>query len=422
MAVMRILQLFLLLLLLMQVSCQTKKEDAVSTPTSSDSIIVLRADYPESADTVKLSQIADTMFYVKLDHKSNDFIQIQYLDSLIFVQDIDYVYAYNKAGKLLYKVYARTGCFDLDPENGKFYTYSCSTKRIKTYDFKGKELKSITSKADEVGFYGASFIALNDSLFALSMPINGREKNELIFINDKGQCVKHIKNIEPFTPGENSGILNEDWGRTLFRTNEGLRYHRCYRDTLFAIEQDMTLRPILIEQKISKVELNMQTEGDRKKYIEYCCKYEKYAVKIFESSRYYIIEYLLGRDYGSLPNFLVYDKTTGKLNRIELDWEHYPKIRQFQYGIFNDYDGGLAFTPSCQSGDYLIMANAGVAQGWGNNLPKTLYDEGRKIGGVQCSCKSNVYRSIEAKKRADAFFDNLDEKENTMLTIVKLKK
>lgn len=75
-----------------------------------------------------------------------------------------------------------------------------------------------------------------------------------------------------------------------------------------------------------------------------------------------------------------------------------------------------------QSGDYLIMLNAGRAQGWRKDFPKTLYTDGKKIEGKQYSCKSDVYRTINDKKRADDFFNHLNEKENTMLMIVKLKK
>lgn len=64
----------------MQVSCQTKKEESVSTPKTGDSIVVLRADYPESTDTLKLSQIADTVFYVNIPYKGG-IEQVQYIDS-----------------------------------------------------------------------------------------------------------------------------------------------------------------------------------------------------------------------------------------------------------------------------------------------------------------------------------------------------
>lgn len=410
----------------MQVSCQTKKEEAESTPKTGDSIVVLRADYPESTDTLKLSQIADTVFYVNIPYKGG-IEQVQYIDSLIFVQSGDNILVFNQSNELLYKVpMASTSCFDLRREVSKFYVYdSFKANEIKEYDFKGNLLRSIRLKTDEKGFYGASFLAVNDSLFAISRLNEGSNENELFFVNGRGKRVGYKRNAEPFVRGSNARTLNEIWSRTLFRTSEGLRYHRCYRDTLFAIEQDMALTPVVIEQKISKVPIEKRLEcvgGDEMEYLNYCAENNKYAVRTFDNSRYYIAEYLLGKSSDELPNYMVYDKLTGKLNRVIIDLEHGYDIGQFHFGIFNDYDGGLAFTPMYQSGDYLIMLNAGRAQGWGKDFPKTLYTDGKQIKGKQYSCKSNVYRTINDKKRADDFFNNLNEKENTMLMIVKLKK
>ena len=157
-------------------------------------------------------------------------------------------------------------------------------------------------------------------------------------------------------------------------------------------------------------------------YLNYCAENKKYAVRLFENNRYYIAEYLEGRSHNNLPNYLIYDKNDRKLNRVENNLFHGLETHQLHFGIFNDYDGGLAFTPVFQSGDYLIMENGGEAQGKGGAIPKTLYKKGKWIINEQYPCRSDVYRSIEDKKRAEVFFDNLDEKKNTMLMIVKLKK
>lgn len=186
----------------------------------------------------------------------------------------------------------------------------------------------------------------------------------------------------------------------------------------------MTLHPILIEQKISKVPLEKRIEcagGDMKEYLTYCAENKKYAVRVYENSRYYIAEYLEGKSLTKLPNYLVYDKMDGKLNIVESDLLHSLETHHLHLGIFNDYDGGLAFTPLCQTGDYLIMEDAGETQGRGKYFPRTLYFKGKWIIDEQYPCRSDVYRSIDDKKRADVFFDNLDEKKNTMLMIVKLK-
>lgn len=424
---MRLLQLFIFFfLLLIQVSCQSKKEDTKNISEHIDSVVILRPDYPESADTLKLSQIADTIFYVNLPYKGR-IEQIQYLDSMIFVQGMDYIFVFNQSIELLYKVSIHScSCFDLRPEESKFYIYDIfKSNEIKEYNFNGNELRNIRLKTNEKGFYGATFLAVNDSLFAISRLNDGSNENELFFVNGKGRRIGYVKNMEPYVPAGDALTHNEIWPRTLFRTSEGIRYHRCYRDTLFAIEQNMTLRPVLVEQKISKVPIEKRIEcvgGDMTEYLDYCYLNNKYAVRIYESSRYYIAEYLEGRSSSNLPNYLVYDKRTGKLSRVENDFSRGFETHQLHFGIFNDYDGALAFTPLYQSGDYLIMVNGGEAQGRGSNFPKALYKRGKKIENEQYPCRSDVYRNIEDKKRADAFFNNLNEENDTMLMIVKLKR
>lgn len=409
----------------MQLSCQSKKENMIFNFESIDSVLILQTNYPESSDTLKISQIADTVFYINLPYKGH-LGQVQYLDTLIFVQSMDYIFAFNQSVQLLFKIPINsTSCFDLRPKESKFYVYDVfKLNEIKEYDFNGNELRKIRLKTDENGFYGASFLAVNDSLFAISRLNEGTNENELFFVNGKGRKIGRVKNMEPYIPTGNALTHNEIWPRTLFRTSEGLRYHRCYRDTLFAIEQDMTLEPILIEQKIKKVPLEKRIEcvgGDMMEYLNYCLENKTYAVRVFENSRYYIAEYLLGRSTNMLPNYFIYDKKNGKLNRIENDLSRGFETHQLHFGIFNDYDGALAFTPLYQSGDYLIMVNGGEAQGRGRNFPKALYKIGKKIENELYSCRSDVYRSASDKKRADIFYDNLDEENDTMLMIIKLK-
>lgn len=61
----------------------------VNNPQETENgIITLTADYPIEKDTLTLSEIADTVFYVKLQQQgiSNN-ARIEYLDSLILVYD-----------------------------------------------------------------------------------------------------------------------------------------------------------------------------------------------------------------------------------------------------------------------------------------------------------------------------------------------
>ncbi|SHF34238.1 hypothetical protein SAMN05444349_11690 [Bacteroides faecichinchillae] len=150
----------------------------------------------------------------------------------------------------------------------------------------------------------------------------------------------------------NFHTYHESWPRPLFHCSEGLRYHRCYGDTLFAIQPDMTLRPVLIEQKISKVPLDKRLEsvgGDEIEYRQYCLDNKLYATWVFEDNHFFIVDYLIGKSWREFAscNYLVYDKKTGKLNRVENDFNAEYDTHNLHLGIFNDYDGGLAFALFC---------------------------------------------------------------------------
>ena len=92
------------------------------------------------------------------------------------------------------------------------------------------------------------------------------------------------------------------------------------------------------------------------------------------------------------------------------------------FGIYNDYDGGLPFTPLNQCCDYLIMVGAGIAQGAMSASPKTLYTDGREFGDSFYPVVSGTAKNTEAKERLSKFFSDFDEDKQTMITILKLKK
>ena len=64
----------IILFSLLLVSCQFQKEKTIEifTKESVDTTVVLRPDYPESTDTLRLSNIADSVFYVKLQYRQFD--------------------------------------------------------------------------------------------------------------------------------------------------------------------------------------------------------------------------------------------------------------------------------------------------------------------------------------------------------------
>ena len=124
-----------------------------------------------------------------------------------------------------------------------------------------------------------------------------------------------------------------------------------------------------------------------------------------------------------MPGYWLYDRAEGTLSRAGITTQQGIDAHTFHFGIFNDYDGGLGFAPLCQSGDYLIMVNAGTVQPSSfSNCPKYLYEKGRELFGETYPCRSDVAASAQKEAAVKAFFRDFDDEKDTMLMIVKLKK
>ena len=381
-------------------------------------------DSSRCAGTFTLSRLADTVFYVSLHSKLANVLKVHYLDSIIFVQDMHQVHAFDASGRLLYDKDAYAGCLDVDAASGVFYTYEPLTNEVKAYDFAGKELHHFTVQAEGNSFYGSCFLAVSDSLFAKA---NGAQSEaEVVFFNRKGQVVERVKNPKPAIPQPGAHTYNEVWNRPLFRSPMGLRFHRCYGDTLFAVEEDGTLRPVLVERIVKKVPFDKRLDvvgGDETAYLALCDKEGYAALRMYENSRFFLAEYLIGKSAFRMPGYWLYDRADSTLHRAGISLREGLQAHTFHFGIFNDYDGGLGFAPMCQSGNYLIMVNAGSVQPADfSNHPKQLYEKGRKHLGETYACRSGMAASRQKEAAAEAFFRNFDDEKDTMLMIARMKK
>lgn len=406
------------------VSKQASEEQARTT--DSKEWVTLSAGYPEEKNSLTLDEWADTVFYVRLQCPGmTDDCQVHYLDSLILTNDNLMLKAFSPEGNLLYQLPNTSGCMDVLAEESAFYLYNFEDGTIKKYSLDGKELKKIHLR-EEMDTYGRNFVALNDTLFAISMMNVGYNPYELFFVNGEGRMVHRLKNREPFRPQNNASVHNSVWHHRLFRSEEGCRYYPSYSDTLYEVRPNTILRPVLTENKITKVPLEHRLEYSGQHvndYIKESVAKNWNAVRHFETSRFCIMEYKAGGHNLSLSNYLIYDKTNGKLhrtnNRLNLALKEAGRLH---FGIFNDYDGGLAFAPSSQSGEYLVMVNASKQQGGQETHPHTLFQTGRTLGGKNYQVRSDVWSEESHRQQLTAFFRDFDEKQHSMLMIVKPKK
>lgn len=377
-------------------------------------------------DTIRLSQLAEEVTYVPLDLPNTSKVtQIQYTDSFIFVNDHEAIYWFNHKGKEINKIPIRSVCFDLSNHWDSIYTYSFSQKRINCYDLKGNRIwtSRLHYKEKAVGLYGHFFAHINDSLFVIANTNEGFNPDKLVFFNQRGRMKAHIPNNETFPYPGSHYTSDSDWYRRLTKNKDVVFYHPVYNDTVYQVGGDMHLTPVIIEERVKKVPLTSRLEYTGKNLANFqkeCHSKQLYVTRIFNTSRYVVVEYRLGSITCSMANFLVYDRKDKVLRRTFNDLNKGVLAGQFHFGIYNDYDGGLAFAPEFISNDHLIMVNASKLQGRNAAKAKSLYTHGGNFYGKKCICRSDFYRDPALKKKADTFWNNCDDNK-LILTILKLK-
>ncbi len=375
------------------------------------------------ADDAKLTEIIDTLFYVALDYpKMNTILQVHLHDNLILINDSKSVIFFNRQGKYLNAVPLQNGSMDI--AGNTLYTFQFLDKTISAYDFKGKKLwENRLNYPDETGYMGYYFSSVTPNLFAIANMNVGYNHYELLFFNKEGEMLGALKNREPFL-NKRVYTYNSTWRRLLFRGYDGVYYHPFFNDTVYFV-QHTNLQPAIIEKLVKKVPLKHRLEYTGEPindFHKYCLTEKKYATRFFETKKYIIVEYQIGSLKNSISNYFIYDKTTKKLSCTHNDLlSLLTHSQHLHIGIFNDYDGGLAFQPMHQTGDYLIMIDAGAGQGAKDSKPSELYKKGREIKDKLYRCTSGVWIKKRHKDAAESFFNNHKDDNSTILTIIKLK-
>lgn len=189
---------------------------------------------------------------------------------------------------------------------------------------------------------------------------------------------------------------------------------------------------MLIETMIGKmaIEHRMEYNGmDNDTYIIETVNKEpekKNGVRYFETSRFIIGEYKVGQHQRDWSDYICYDKHNKKWYQIINKFPSEGFL--FHFGIFNDYDGGLAFAPSTQSGEWLIMVNASDQNGESRTKPKRLYQEGiiiqnRQTGEMeQYLYRSDVWKDAEKRNLLNKFYQDFNDDKHSVLMLVRLKK
>ncbi len=399
----RLISLIALMLILLLQSCDTKKTTKLDIPVITPEYFVNKA--------FSLSYIADDVEYIPLDSKVlfRHYMSVQFDDSLFFLSTSPKgVLVFNKEGKYLRQIgrrgrgpgeYTHGNKITLDKDNHRLYVNDL--RKILIFNYKGSLIREFSIDTE---FNSHRLYYLNNKLIGikgLSFSMNYQPYNWFLF-DTLGNILFKKSNSIKRTATKN--IMRGGFGNFSYLYNDKIHYWNHFNDTVFELNnKDYRARYLFKKDKYRitpEVTSDMDVFFGKTKHL--------LLQGIFENNNNL---YLLYRRNGN-TQFCIYDKIEHTfINTIIYS----PVNREESYkrGLINDIDGGVPFLPNpisifnMNGREYLIKQI--------NACDFIDYVNGKEF-------KNAKPKYPEKKKTLIKLANSLDEKDNPVLMLVRLKK
>ena len=343
---------------------------------------------------ISLSDIADDITYIPLDNSCliSNLSEIELTDSLIYLSsatpDDGGIYVYNWQGLLINKIEDILGngpgeCtyindFTIDSYRDRIYILDGMQKEIEVYSKKYKYIKTISLQRKVTGF--PSDIAFWNSTLVLGY--SGSEEYNWAIIDTLGNVVSKKKNaLYPYKC--NVGLLGG-----FYKYRDKINFWDPFNDTIFTISHDWEYQAAYLLKRGEKWAPPMINDIS-----SFNSLFKIH--KIYETKRYM---YILN-SYNLKARVGLYDKKNSK------------KYMASGSGISNTIDGGVDFW-NCityykkDNTEYLVMS---------------VYPYELKAHVASEAFKTSTPKYPEKKKQLEQLANSLDDNDNPVLMLVKLK-
>jgi hypothetical protein len=349
---------------------------------------------------ISLSQIADDISYTPLDNSikmgeiyDNHFPK--FINNSIFLYENDIgILVYDQDGKFLRKVgsigrgpgeYISGLDFTVDEKTETVYVLDNFTS-IKVYSKSGNFLRSFSLQ--KFGDYINTIEFFNSNLF-ISFAIQFENANyEWIVLDTLGKPIKMKDRTSPIFISNVGGA-----GDGIYKFDNRLSYYNNYTDTVFSVLPDLTEKASFIispgEHRLPKSKVTVEE-------ISNCISLRQ----LLETKQFLTIRYTYQKKY----NLVIIDRKTRE--SFVNNWDF--KARG---GILNDFDGGLKFLPI----SYLIKSGREYLVGL-----ISPYEIKALVESIEF--KNVVPKFPEKKKELETLANSIEEIDNPILVLVKLKK
>jgi hypothetical protein len=357
---------------------------------------------------VQLSEIADTIEYISLETSQRSLLgsimDVKMSKDFIFINSWKGpLTQFDKSGKFIRSIgrigrgpeeYIMIREFSIDEGHRKIYIQSNYNRSMQVYSFDGDHLESIIFPED----YGKIVWSRDSLLMCFNEPTRGVEKNIFEEINSKGEILQSVKNMFFWQNNNSMSYLsNYPQRKVYYRLDNRLHFKDWYNDTVYTYDSNEKIIPkYLIDLGSSKLPDLLRTEvtGTSVKSPEF------YWASANESVRYIFIVY---SSYSS-PN----DRPGGPTDFgfIYFDKKNMEATRYNRNRFLNDLDGGPNFYPE--------YVNDSTAFGFepASQLKRYLETDNQENASP---------KKLEMKKILRTRFKGLDESDNPIIMLVRLK-
>jgi hypothetical protein len=346
---------------------------------------------------VLLSEYAASIQYIPLSFEVpiRNIRAIDFYDDLVFIgAGIEGMLIFNTDGSFYKKIgnngrgpgeYYSVNSFTIDYENRLIYILDAGrAAKVMVYSFNG-DFKYEFSNIDLHGVF-QKIAHWDNKLYLFEIFIAGSATYNWVEIDLHGNVISTKNNSIP-----NINTTATIYINPVYKYQNGIGYWNQYNDTVFRIENGKTSARFFF------------AKGDFRLPTDNTSNLDKYfrVITILESDKNaWIIEINSPTD-----NVIIVDKIGGSLKSV-----NGRNIKTALCGLTNDVDGGLNFVPISyfreKGGEYLVGKNDAYL------LKNRVASE---------DFKSSTPKYPEKKKELEKLANSLDENDNPILMIVKLK-
>jgi hypothetical protein len=391
---MKAFKLFLLIIfLLIIVNCKKQKKN-------NNQLVVFDLINPSQTSIVKLSELGiNDIQYIPLETASNSLIQkiskIKIVNNSIFLCDYNCkVSQFKLDGSFINLVgtlgkgpseYLCATDLAIDTQHQSIYICSIGENKLYNYSFSGEFIKSIPCP-----YITRKIHYLDKSIFCYSLNMGNNAENVFNIISNDGTLIKSFPNKYNYRNTKFRGGFLEEF--LLYTFNGGLYAKEIYSDTVFVLKNNEFEPAYVIDHGGKTISVEAREEINNFETFLKTSKRYSQEINLFEFGNFIYSEFKYDeKGFGFIGSW---DKSSRFL--IDLD-----------YGFINDIDGGSNVWFKTTKDDDTIIS-------WIDAFKLKAYVASEAF-------KNSNPKYPEKKKELEKLANSLDENDNPVLMLVKLK-